>query len=187
MTKSQEYYKKHRKQILEQCKVYYRKNKLKIAAYKRQWAIKNKKELAAYHKKYYKLNHASLYKNRRKWRKNNLSSYKKSYRKYQRTPKMFYGALKIRHFVLQKREKFRSAPMSFISYLKLCAKPCYYCLGPTIDKTGIGLDRVNNRLGYTVKNVVPACKSCNYWRNVFHTVQETRRHFKPMRDAARAK
>lgn len=43
-------------------------------------------------------------------------------------------------------------------YDKLIIKPCKYC-----KYTGrIGIDRFDNKIGYTVKNSVPCCKYCNY-------------------------
>lgn len=44
-------------------------------------------------------------------------------------------------------------------FMELWQKPCYYCNGSI--KT-IGIDRVNNEKGYTVDNIVPCCKLCNY-------------------------
>lgn len=41
---------------------------------------------------------------------------------------------------------------------KLWNKNCYYC-GDLID--GIGIDRVDNNVGYLVGNVVPCCPVCN--------------------------
>lgn len=40
----------------------------------------------------------------------------------------------------------------------LWQNPCYYCGGEI--KT-IGLDRINNEIGYTRENVVPCCIRCN--------------------------
>lgn len=37
-------------------------------------------------------------------------------------------------------------------------KPCFYC-GDNIET--IGLDRIDNSTGYTVKNIVPCCSICN--------------------------
>ena len=37
-------------------------------------------------------------------------------------------------------------------------KNCFYC-GDKIN--GIGLDRVDNSIGYEIKNVVPCCEICN--------------------------
>jgi len=43
-------------------------------------------------------------------------------------------------------------------FKKFWQKPCYYC-GDAI-KT-IGLDRVDNKIGYEVSNIVPCCSTCN--------------------------
>jgi hypothetical protein len=53
----------------------------------------------------------------------------------------------------------------------LTSQPCYYCGSPPslyskISKNGQylynGLDRVNNKDGYTTKNVVTCCRTCNH-------------------------
>ena len=64
-------------------------------------------------------------------------------------------------------------------------RSCQYCCGEN-NKAGIGLDRINNDIGYTAKNTVPCCRGCNSWKGTHHTYEETMVHFKPMRDAARA-
>lgn len=43
----------------------------------------------------------------------------------------------------------------------LLSKPCSYC-GDTLLR--MTLDRIENKLGHTRKNVVPACVRCNYAR-----------------------
>lgn len=52
----------------------------------------------------------------------------------------------------------------------LCSKPCHYCgQEPKIYSSARadevwkrnGIDRVDNSIGYTLKNVVPCCKECN--------------------------
>lgn len=37
---------------------------------------------------------------------------------------------------------------------------CHYCISP-LNKTGCGLDRIKNDIGYTIDNVVPCCWECN--------------------------
>lgn len=55
---------------------------------------------------------------------------------------------------------------------QLTSRPCYYCgaepaqvsSGADLNGSYIynGLDRINNENGYTLKNVVPCCQTCNY-------------------------
>jgi hypothetical protein len=47
-------------------------------------------------------------------------------------------------------------------FINLWNKPCYYC-NDTIN--GIGIDRKDNSLGYTVDNTVPCCTVCNFMKH----------------------
>lgn len=42
---------------------------------------------------------------------------------------------------------------------------CYYCYTDISNNTGIKLDRINNNLGYTKKNIVGCCRQCNISKN----------------------
>jgi len=44
-------------------------------------------------------------------------------------------------------------------FLQFWQRPCFYC---TAQISTIGLDRLDNNLGYTMTNVVPCCTSCNF-------------------------
>lgn len=69
--------------------------------------------------------------------------------------------------------KFRKISFSLSRRLfkKLTESKCYYCgtfpsaiiKGPSNDRPYVytGIDRVNNKIGYTNKNSVPCCKVCN--------------------------
>lgn len=50
-------------------------------------------------------------------------------------------------------------------------KDCHYC-GGILCETGVGLDRKNNAMGYTLDNVVPCCKQCNSIKNECLTYKE---------------
>lgn len=60
-------------------------------------------------------------------------------------------------------------------YIILIRKNCFYCnneLGK--HKTcGVGLDRIDNKRGYDLDNVISCCGICNSIRNDFLTVEET--------------
>jgi hypothetical protein len=38
--------------------------------------------------------------------------------------------------------------------------------------TGSGLDRINNKYGYSKKNAIPCCPTCNLVRGSYFTVKE---------------
>ena len=47
-------------------------------------------------------------------------------------------------------------------YEEVASRPCCACGAPTGG--GVGLDRIDNRAGYTVDNVRPMCGPCNVGR-----------------------
>lgn len=51
--------------------------------------------------------------------------------------------------------------ISFEEFKNFWQNPCYYC-GDKV-KT-IGLDKINNENGYTIKNIVSCCSKCNYMK-----------------------
>lgn len=50
----------------------------------------------------------------------------------------------------------------------IACKPCTYCG----DTENVGTDRIDNALGHTTANVIPACRICNVARNNIFTVDE---------------
>lgn len=46
-------------------------------------------------------------------------------------------------------------------YMELTNSPCFYC-GVKRSGRRMGLDRVDNKVGYVEGNLVASCKSCNY-------------------------
>jgi len=53
----------------------------------------------------------------------------------------------------------------------LAQRPCHYCESAS-PRTGSGLDRVDNRRGYTLDNVLPCCGRCNFIRGKELSVDE---------------
>lgn len=64
-----------------------------------------------------------------------------------------------------------SYELSFEEYAALIELPCFYCEGP-LPEAGTGLDRRDNKIGYTLENVVPCCTACNHIRGHYLTVEE---------------
>ena len=56
------------------------------------------------------------------------------------------------------RKRSLSFRISFKQFMSFWQKSCHYCGG---EIGTIGLDRINNSLGYSVKNIVPCCATCN--------------------------
>ena len=168
-----------RKKIAKQRAAYLRKNRKKIAKQRAAYRRKNRKKIARQYAAYRR-------KNRKKIAKR-MAAYIVVYR----------CTLVARHSCLLKRHNRELAPrgvsgqpMSLKAHQKRLyfadgrERPCWYCSGEN-NKTGSGLDRLNNNTTYTVKNTVPCCRGCNVWRGSTHSVRETRDHFKPMRDAVK--
>lgn len=55
----------------------------------------------------------------------------------------------------------------------LISSPCTYC--GQIQENFNGLDRINSAKGYTMDNVVPCCKHCNWAKNDM-TIKEFENH-----------
>mgnify|MGYP001612350194 CR=1 FL=1 len=64
--------------------------------------------------------------------------------------------------------------LSLRQYTKLIEQPCYYCGTSMANSMGTGLDRLDNRYGYSKKNVVTCCGICNRTRGIYYTPEETK-------------
>ena len=104
----------------------------------------------------------------REWYQQNKAKYNTWARKYSRTPSERYRNAKYEC----RAERNLSFNLSLKKYKKLLLQGCYYCHQNLMDKTGVGLDRINNQYGYSVKNVLPCCGDCNNGRGTRYTVDE---------------
>ena len=57
--------------------------------------------------------------------------------------------------------------LTFDEFTRLVTGSCYYC-NYKDDKEAIGIDRINNDIGYTKENCVPACWTCNKMKYIYH-------------------
>lgn len=78
---------------------------------------------------------------------------------YRLTPEFHYTEMKYRC-----KEMNFPCDISLEAYTELTSGSCYYCNG-ALPKTGIGLDQIIPRGGYTMNNVRPCCDDCNTAKN----------------------
>lgn len=57
--------------------------------------------------------------------------------------------------------------LTFDEFSRLVTGYCYYCKHKD-DNEAIGIDRINNDIGYTKENCVPACWKCNKMKYFYH-------------------
>lgn len=74
-------------------------------------------------------------------------------RNFNKTPKGRYLSYK-----KGSRERGFIFTITLDEFIKFWNKDCFYC-GDKIE--GIGLDRVDNSIGYDINNVVSCCTTCN--------------------------
>lgn len=65
---------------------------------------------------------------------------------------------KYRLYIDRAIERGYAFDLSYDEFMLYWNKPCYYCNN---EITTIGLDRVDNNIGYSVNNIVPCCTTCN--------------------------
>ena len=75
----------------------------------------------------------------------------------EQTPKRKYS-------VYKRSAKKRNYPfaLTFEEFMTFWQKPCSYCGNPI---NTIGLDRVDNSMGYSLDNIVSCCFECNEMKN----------------------
>jgi len=116
----------------------YQENKVNYLENKKKYYLDNKEEILIKNKKYKKDNPDTD-------NRYNLGI-KGRYRDYKR------GASK-RNLCFE---------LTLEQFSKYWENNCYYC-GDKIN--GIGLDRINNDVGYKLDNILPCCGTCNIMRN----------------------
>ena len=125
--------------------------------YDKEWREKNRVKLREQQKNFYqrhieKQRKRSLIKNR-KSRKDNPELWTKYDKKYYMTPKTKFN-------IYKKNAKNRQIKfeITFEYFIEFWTKPCSYC-GSEIQT--IGIDRVDNKIGYIVGNLKSCCAWCN--------------------------
>ena len=64
--------------------------------------------------------------------------------------------------------------LSFKNFARKVRSGCYYCNADLLKYTGLSLDRIDSRYGYTNKNTVGCCPTCNMIKGSHLTMDETK-------------
>lgn len=121
--------------------------------YQKKWYQKNKLKKNQKQKMWVKNNPDKVLKIKDNFKQNNQESIKKYSSDYIKTEKGKYRTLKGSAI---KRDY--DVSISFDEFKEIISKPCAYC--GEKDKR-IGIDRINNDIGYILENCNPCCKYCN--------------------------
>lgn len=148
------------------CQKTYRKFNLKYKKYKIKYRKEHKKEADEYSENY---------------RKKFKSKIHKSQKLYRTTVNGIYTTLKCR--IRKTKIKFNISKKDFLDWYDKQEKKCHYC-ERSIDeiklnkrelnrfKMRLSIDRVDNSVGYILKNMVLACYRCNSMKSDYFTEKE---------------
>ncbi len=70
------------------------------------------------------------------------------------------------------KNRGRTLSLSLGQCIELWSQPCFYCFKVIDNTSGYALDRLDNSKDYTLGNVVPCCKTCNWIRKDSLTSKE---------------
>lgn len=159
--------------VKEMARRSYLKHKAKRNAESKAWAEKNRDYVLQYHKDY----NQKWYQENKERRSKQLREYGKAHKqdnvrrvqKYFQTPKGSHNTYKA-----NAKRKERDFSLSAEEFVEIIKTPCVYC---GEEKERRGIDRIDNKQGYTKENSAPACKICNYMKKTM-TVQDFLYHVK---------
>lgn len=134
-------------------------NKEKIKEQGKRWREENKDKIKEKHKQYYDNNKDLLAKKKQEYRKNNKNKVRNREKIYQKSPKGRFATYKS-----QARVRKLNFDLSYDEFMTFWQQPCSYC-GDPIET--IGIDRVNNTIGYKINNCVSCCFICNQMKMNF--------------------
>lgn len=85
-----------------------------------------------------------------------------------------YNTPSQRMYYIKRRAGIRklSFDINIEQFKSIISQPCYWCGDPDSNAKRIGLDRINNDIGYSIGNVVPSCGPCNSIRSDKITFEE---------------
>jgi hypothetical protein len=92
-------------------------------------------------------------------------NYIKNFDSIRKRTALHYWTLNGQYHQYKKSAKKRGLefPLKEIDCIPFYNTDCFYC-GDKIN--GLGIDRLDNSVGYISTNIVPCCKSCNFMKHV---------------------
>lgn len=158
IAKSQKRYREtHKDELRKSQKEYRKKNSDKIKENNKQYNMSHKKELNEYFSEYRKNNKEIIIKRKKEYYKNNSTEIKNKVKGHRNT---ING--KFCKYKSSAKERCIEFNLTFEEFSLFWGKSCHYC-GSDIEF--VGIDRVNNNLGYNFYNCVPCCEICNRMKN----------------------
>lgn len=148
---------KHKERRALDTKIWLEKNKEHSKEYHKQyhkkWYEENREKRSEELKEYGKLHKKENVLRTQKYTKKNKSKVYEYGKEYNKTISGSYRMYKSSS--VPRKKEFN---LSIDEFSKLVSSPCRYC-GETSKK--IGVDRVDNSIGYTLENCAPCCTVCN--------------------------
>ena len=128
----------------------------KHPGYDREWYAKNREKCNEASRKSYRKHHKEqLERSRIKRETRDPEKAKQWARDWQKTARGIY-----KYYRAGAKARGVTMGLSFEEFEVLLGKPCEYC-----GEKAKGVDRVDNKKGYTKKNSVPCCKVCNHMKS----------------------
>lgn len=81
-------------------------------------------------------------------------------------------SFRLAHLKGRAHARKRTFDINIEQFKILISQPCHWCKVPDSNELRLGLDRINNELGYSIDNVVPSCGPCNNTRSNKITFEE---------------
>lgn len=144
------------------------------SGYNKEHYLLNREKSLATMKAYYEENGEAMRANARE----RYALHKDDISLYNKTPKG-----KFQNYKGQAKHRGLSFEITYDEFLSFWQKPCSYCKSPVET---VGLDRIDNGVGYTLLNIVAACSDCNYARGDIFTYEEMLKEIGPSISRAKA-
>lgn len=157
----QAYYLKNKECLKQKAKERYKNKRKEVLLQKHNYYVENKEDII------------ERFRNVSSEKKEQRKEYKRQHREENK------NSPNVRFVVAKSAAKSRNIiwSLSKQEYTEIISKSCYYCnnnFGDNNINCGVGLDRINNSMGYAVDNVVSCCAKCNFVRGTILTPEETK-------------